>query len=227
MRRLLVLRHGQTAWNLEGRWQGWIDVDLDEVGVAQARRRARQLVRDGLEVVGVASSPLVRALETARIVATELGYDSVRTYPGLRERGGGDWQGLTRDAIEARWPEEFAALRRHEIDAPPNGESTHAMLARLADALAAIDRDMPPGPVLVVTHGGIARSLAVTAGARRAGVLPNVGGMWFDYDGGHVRAGAPLEPLLDDPARDEGTVPVAPEVAASDGAHDEPGPRAN
>ena len=58
MRRLLLLRHGQTAWNLEGRWQGWLDVALDDVGRAQARARAAQLAATGTRFAGVASSPL-------------------------------------------------------------------------------------------------------------------------------------------------------------------------
>src|SRR2546423_530921 len=139
MRRLLVLRHGQTAWNAEGRWQGWLDVELDDVGLEQARRRATQLAASHPGFVGVASSPLARALATARIVAAALGIDDVHTHPGLRERNGGDWQGLTRDDIDARWPDALLALRRGEIDAPPGGESDAELLDRLDDALAHID----------------------------------------------------------------------------------------
>ena len=216
MRDLLVLRHGQTPWNLAGRWQGWLDIELDDIGVEQARRRGRQLAADGVRVTGVVSSPLARALATARIVAAALGHDDIRTYPGLRERNGGAWQGLTRDEIDAQWPGALDALRRDQVEAPPGGETVHEMMARLDEALARIDDDMPDGAVLVVTHGGIARALAARAGAADRGVLKNVGGMWIEYDRGRTRAGVALPALADDPARPEGTLPVAPEVTVTD-----------
>jgi probable phosphoglycerate mutase len=218
-RPLLILRHGQTAWNLEGRWQGWIDVELDGEGIEQAERRARWLAAQPTTFAGVVSSPLVRAAATARIVADALGLDDVRTYPGLGERNGGDWQGLTAAEIDASWPDELAALRRGDIDAPPGGESTHELLARIDAALTAVDSEMPDGPIIVVTHGGTARAIVNRAGATEAiGIFANVGGMWIDYDRGAMVAGAPLPPLDDDPALAPGhePVPVAPEIVASD-----------
>jgi probable phosphoglycerate mutase len=215
----MVLRHGQTAWNLEGRWQGWLDIPLDDVGRAQARARAAQLAAAGTTFAGVAASPLGRALETATIVAERLDLGAVRTYPGLRERNGGDWQGRTTADIDERWPDELLALRRGEIDTPPGGESTAEMMDRLDGALADIDTTMPAGPILVVTHGGIARALVNrTRAAESRAIFANVGGMWMDYDRGRLRAGEPLPVLEHDPATPEGPLPTAPEIVAAEHA---------
>jgi probable phosphoglycerate mutase len=219
MRRLLVLRHGQTAWNLEGRWQGWLDIPLDDVGRAQARARAVQLAAAATGFAAVASSPLARALETATIVAGRLGIEGVRTYPGLRERNGGDWQGRTTADINARWPGELAAMRRGEMDAPPGGETTVEMMDRLDGALAAIDSTTRDGPIVVVTHGGIARALVSRTGtAESPALFANVGGMWIDYDNGEIRAGDPLPRLDHGPAAPEGPLPTAPEIVAAEHA---------
>jgi probable phosphoglycerate mutase len=218
MRSILIVRHGQTAWNLEGRWQGWLDIELDAEGVEQARRRARWLAAQPVAFYGVAASPLVRASATARMIADALGIAEVRTHPGLRERNGGDWQGMNSAEIEAGWPHALEALRRGDIDAPPGGESTQEVLDRLDGALADIDASMPDGPIVVVTHGGIARvMLNRTGSAEPYGVFVNVGGIWIDYNRGTVHAGTPLPPLDDDPALAPGhaPVPVAPEVVAT------------
>ena len=143
----------------------------------------------------------------------------MRTYPGLRERNGGDWQGLTTADIDARWPDELAALRRGEIDAPPGGETTIEMMDRLDDALAGIDATTLEGPVVVVTHGGIARALVNRTGATPSHALfANVGGMWIDYDRGEIRVADPLPPLEHDPATTEGPLPTAPEIVAAEHA---------
>jgi probable phosphoglycerate mutase len=218
LRQLLLLRHGQTSWNLEGRWQGWLDVELDAEGTAQAHARARQLAASPVTFVGVASSPLARASATARIVADALGITAVIPDDGLRERNGGVWQGLRRADIDARWPLEFAALRRGELDAPPGGgETTAEIFTRFDAALARIDAELPSGPVVVVTHGGIVHSVATRAHVASSGVLANVGGMWFEYDGGRLHPGAELPPIDAGPAATgAASTPPPPEAVASE-----------
>ncbi len=187
MRPLLLLRHGETAWNAEARWQGWLDVELSAVGIDQAQRRARQLAAAGHGFVGVASSPLARARATAEIIASALDLGPVVTDAGLRERNGGEWQGRTRDEIEREWPNEFEALRHGRIDAPVGGEDTATLLARFDAALARLHAAMAPGLLLVVTHGGLARAATARAGHATATVLRNVGGIWVDYDPASAR----------------------------------------
>ena len=96
MTTLLLVRHGETDWNRDGRWQGQSDTPLNELGRRQARELAEQL--DGVDVVY--SSDLARARETAEILAERAGVE-VRLDPRLRERGFGAWEGLTLAEIES------------------------------------------------------------------------------------------------------------------------------
>src|SRR5512141_1224314 len=97
-RRVVLWRHGRTAWNAETRFQGTTDVALDEVGVAQAERAARDLAT--LAPYRIVSSDLERARVTAETLAAMVGL-TVETDPALRETYAGTWQGLTRDEIVA------------------------------------------------------------------------------------------------------------------------------
>ena len=143
MAQLLVLRHGQTAYNRERRMQGQLDVPLDSEGRRQAEGAARSLQQQGIS--RVVSSDLSRAWATAATVAASLGL-AVRVDARLREQHYGAWQGLTL--------EEIAATGQ---DAPPGGEP----LAHVADRAVAAVRDhlTPEGTLLVVTHGDTARAL--------------------------------------------------------------------
>src|SRR5437762_5332003 len=98
MTTLLLVRHGETDWNRDGRWQGGSDTSLNDVGREQARALADQL--DG-DIAAVYSSDLARARETAEIVAAKLDL-AVQIDPRLRERGFGSWEGLTMTEIEER-----------------------------------------------------------------------------------------------------------------------------
>lgn len=153
---MVVWRHGQTAWNLEGRFQGQTDVDLDEVGVAQAERSASLLA--GLAPAAIVSSDLRRAMDTASALARIVRLE-VAVEPRLRETHGGEWQGLTNAEIRARYPGGFEAWV-HGADLPGEGAETREAVGRRAvaaihDALTGIC----DGETLVaVTHGGAARS---------------------------------------------------------------------
>ncbi|HWH04956.1 MAG TPA: histidine phosphatase family protein, partial [Gaiellaceae bacterium] len=105
MTTIVLARHGETDWNREQRFQGHADRPLNELGREQARELAERLRNDRIDAVY--SSPLVRALETAETVAAALGLP-VETREALREVDVGSWEGLSRDEIEERHPEDFA-----------------------------------------------------------------------------------------------------------------------
>jgi broad specificity phosphatase PhoE len=195
LRSLLVIRHGESDWNREGRWQGWEDIALNPVGEAQARARGAELHAAGHKFVAVFTSDLVRAARTAELIAGAIGAPPPSLEPGLRERFGGHWQGLTRDEMIAKWPEERAAWRRGELSAPPGGEDDSVVGDRVFETLATIDTVSPPGPVLVVTHHGVVRLLSNRAGVPLTELIPNLGGRWFDLAGATLTAGAALAPL--------------------------------
>src|SRR2546423_4412840 len=118
MQQALILRHGESEWNTQRRWQGWLDVPLTAEGESQAAIRARHLARDGFRPRVVYSSDLVRAARTAEIIAAHLEVPVV-TDRGFRERHGGEWQGHTVDEIDAGWPGLRARWRRGGAPAPP------------------------------------------------------------------------------------------------------------
>ncbi len=153
-----LLRHGQSTWNADGRWQGHGDPPLTELGSAQAREAAARLAAARIE--RVVTSDLRRAHETAAIVAALLGL-TPEPDARWRERDIGEWTGFTREQIAARWPEEYARFRSHDAHARPGGGESDAMLRERAQAALAALRVRCAGVrVLVVTHRGIARMLA-------------------------------------------------------------------
>src|SRR5262249_6584030 len=161
--RLVLWRHGQTQWNVEGRFQGQSDIPLDPAGEQQARRAARLLA--GLRPDAIVSSDLSRAMATAAPLALLTGL-TVTTDKDLRERYGGLWEGLTDAEIRARFPEEHAAWL------PPEGESSAFVAERAGAALERIAAGMVPGMlVVVVSHGA-----AIRLGAARLLGFP--GGLW-------------------------------------------------
>jgi len=199
VRRFLILRHGESEWNREGRWQGWVDIALTPRGEAQARARGVELHADGHRFAAVHSSDLQRAARTAELIAEILGAPAARSDIALRERFGGEWQGLDRDGIRAGWPEELAAWRRGELAGPPGGETDAEVLERVRAGLAAIDAAAPDGPILIVTHGGVVGALNRSAGVPPRDPISNLGGRWFEWDGANLRAGDALPPLAEEP----------------------------
>ena len=152
---LLVVRHGQSEWNAIGRWQGHADPALSELGRRQAAVAAASIGA----IDGIISSDLLRAAETAAIIAQQLGVGPVMTDERLRERDVGEWTGLTRIEINRRWPGWIDDLRR-----PDGFEDVDSVLLRVLGAFAAIREASPGGSLLVITHGGVIRSLAASHG---------------------------------------------------------------
>jgi probable phosphoglycerate mutase len=198
--RILIVRHGESEWNREHRWQGWEDIALTATGAAQARARGLDLHAAGHRFDSIYTSDLVRAARTADLIAETLGHAPAIREPGLRERFGGDWQGSTSREIDERWPGQRAAWRRGELSAPPGGEIDSAVLERVHAALKRIDAAERHGPVLVVTHHGVLRLLSTEAGVAVNELIPNLGGRWFEFDDGVLRAGTALSPVTAAPA---------------------------
>jgi broad specificity phosphatase PhoE len=160
---LILVRHGETDWNRDGRWQGHADPSLNDRGREQARALAGELA--GEDVAAVYASDLARARETAEIVAARLGRP-VAVDVRLREVDVGGWSGLTMAEIEARFPEEVARWRTEEPGHAFDGGETYSVMGeRIIAALAEIVERHPGEQVVVVLHGGPIRAvLAHTAG---------------------------------------------------------------
>jgi 2,3-bisphosphoglycerate-dependent phosphoglycerate mutase len=155
----LLARHGETDWNSERRWQGHADQPLNAVGRAQARELAETLADRAIYVVY--ASDLVRAHETAVIVADRLGLP-VEVDAGLREVDVGDWAGRLLTEIERDDPEAFRRWQQGQ-KAWNDGESYEEMGERVVAALLRIAARHPAETVLVVTHGGSIRACRASA----------------------------------------------------------------
>ncbi|HET7327133.1 MAG TPA: histidine phosphatase family protein [Nocardioidaceae bacterium] len=156
-RRLVLWRHGQTAWNLQRRAQGQTDVDLDAVGLRQARDAAARLA--SLSPSMIVSSDLARARRTAQELATVSGVE-VHTDVRLREVHLGEREGRTIDEVEQLWPEIWHAWTHGEVPPPaPGGESEEEVAERAAAAMRDVVEALEPGETgVVVAHGGSLRS---------------------------------------------------------------------
>jgi 2,3-bisphosphoglycerate-dependent phosphoglycerate mutase len=165
---LLVLRHAQSIWNAEGRWQGWADPPLSSVGEQQSREAAALLAGEEPFRL-VVSSDLMRARRTAELIAEALEVSApVAIEPGLRELDVGQWTGCTFDQIEDRWPGAVARFGRGEIGLPPGGEARADFDARVVAAsrrIAAAAESCGGVRLLVVAHGGVVRAMARAVGA--------------------------------------------------------------
>jgi len=199
-RRLLLVRHGESTWNAVSRWQGQADPPLSPFGERQAEDAGARLAEIAT-ITAVWASNLVRARRTGDLIAKHLGIAQVREEPRLRERDVGAWSGLTRGEIEERWPGYLAARR-----SPPDFEGDDELLARTRAGLAAAVDGSGPGDMLVVTHGGVIRTIERSLGAIPER-LPNLGGRW-------LVAGTPTDLSLGERVvllePDEVTVPRGP-----------------
>jgi broad specificity phosphatase PhoE len=155
---LLLVRHGETDWNRDGRWQGHSDTHLNELGRQQAERLAEEI--DGVDVVY--SSDLARARETAEILARRLGVD-VRLDERLRERGFGAWEGKTRAEIEAEFADAHARWVAGEGPGADDAEPFEEFGTRVRGFLDDVLIRHPEETVLIVSHGGSIRVIHALA----------------------------------------------------------------
>jgi probable phosphoglycerate mutase len=165
----LLLRHGQSTWNADGRWQGLADPPLSSLGREQAFAAVKRL---GI-VVDIVSSDLQRASQTAEILSDGIGVGPVLLDVRLRERDAGEWTGLTRHDIDERWPGALTNGAR-----PKGYEPDDDVIERVLAALIAVHERAGSGQVLVVAHGGVVRAVERHLGAED-GLLPNLSGRWL------------------------------------------------
>ncbi len=159
--RIIAIRHGETAWNVDTRLQGHIDIGLNERGQWQAQRAADALADE--DIAAIYSSDLSRASATAQAIAdrcTRLGARQLRLNTGLRERSFGVFEGLTYAQVAADWPEESKRWRQRDPHyAPHRGESLTQMRDRIAHAVNTIAAQHIGEQILLAAHGGVMDTL--------------------------------------------------------------------
>jgi broad specificity phosphatase PhoE len=185
--RILLVRHGQSTWNALGKWQGRADPPLSPLGQQQAASAAARI---GI-VDAVIASPLVRARQTAEIIAEGIGVGPVDTDDRLIETDAGDWTGLTFHEIRTGWP---GWLDQHKW--PDNFEKEIDIVARMAEALIDIAARHPGASVVAVTHSGAMRNLDRSLGDHDPSI-PNLAARWYDVKEFSIAGGERL--FLADP----------------------------
>lgn len=179
---IIVVRHGESEWNVLGKWQGRADTKLTDSDRRQALEAARYLATSRISVDRIVASSLNRARETAAIIAERLGLAMPEVDDRLVETDVGPWQGLREHEIEAAWPNYLAERRT-----PPNFEAPHDVFARATAALR--EHAVRGDRTLVVSHSGVIRTLRRVMGThdRR---LHNLEGCYFSLsDSGELTAG--------------------------------------
>lgn len=159
--RILLLRHAETEWNRERRFQGWRDVPLSATGREQAESAARLLAATRIDAVW--SSPLARARDTAVIIAAPHRL-AVQESEAFREMGFGDWEGLTRDEVRERFPDAHRAWAETPHEAAwPGAETLAAVRARALAGLEALRAAHSGQTICLVSHGITGRILILEA----------------------------------------------------------------
>ena len=161
MTKVILVRHGQTVWNHEFKYQGHSDIALTEAGLQQAELAAKRLTNEN--ITAVYASDLCRALRTAEAIAGKFNL-SVTSLPGLREIKFGEWEGMTYEGIYARWPgimdQMFTCADEMKI---PGGETFRELQTRAVGAVKDLIQKHPDETIAVVTHGGTIRTILCAA----------------------------------------------------------------
>ncbi len=180
MDRLLVLvRHGQSDWNLKNLFTGWKDPDLTEQGVAEARAAGRRLKAAGIDFDVAYTSALTRAQHTCRLLLEEIGrpgLDTIRDQ-ALNERDYGDLSGLNKDEARVKWGDEQVHLWRRSYDVPPpGGESLKDTVARVLPyfCVEILPRVLRGERVLVAAHGNSLRALVMVLDRLTPETIPSM-----------------------------------------------------
>ena len=161
MVKVVFIRHGQTAWNVSGRYQGQSDVALSKEGIAQAEKLAKHFPVAAVDAVY--SSDLMRARVTAEKVAEKFGL-LVQTEPAFRELNFGDWEGLTYEQITASWADAMTNFLRHpDILQIPHGESFPEVRQRAMKRLRELLAEHEGHVIAVVAHGAVLRTMLTEA----------------------------------------------------------------
>lgn len=172
------LRHGESEGNVEGRMQGHLDRHLTERGRRQAEVTGDWFSEMGIEIGAVLSSPLLRALETARIVSERAGYPEPQEIESARELDTGLFTNLSMSEIKEKYPVEFAKFVIGSWEVVPDAESATSLTSRALEtwqSMAAIANGSRGGAVLTVTHGGMMQWIVKTS----FGVSPDSPAPWM------------------------------------------------
>jgi 2,3-bisphosphoglycerate-dependent phosphoglycerate mutase/probable phosphoglycerate mutase len=175
--RLVLLRHGQTDFNVAGRMQGHLDSVLTETGLAQVVRAAPEVARFAPD--RLVSSDLRRAVDTADVIGVACAVP-VKVDARLRETHLGEWQGLTVPDIEAGWPGAIATWRSDPAWAPPGGESRIDVVRRAQPVVAELDAEFADGAratAVLVAHGGLIAGLVSELLELPTAAWPAIGGI--------------------------------------------------
>lgn len=157
MTRIYLVRHGETLWNKDLRYQGHRDIPLSEVGLAQAEKISARLAAEKLDVIY--ASDLSRAMETARIIARPHNLP-IKTEPRLKETNFGLWEGLTYKELNEQFPEDMNGWRTNPRDTKiPGGESLAEVMLRCKEGMDALIKENLNRTILLVAHGGIIRMI--------------------------------------------------------------------
>ncbi|HSG42678.1 MAG TPA: histidine phosphatase family protein [Anaerolineales bacterium] len=185
MTKLCFVRHGQTDWNLEGRYQGQSDVPLNENGLKQAQSLIDTL--NGHTFDAIYSSDLMRAKQTAQPIADKLGI-SMQIEPRLREINQGEWEGVLVDDIRARYAEIWSQRTVDPANVrPPGGETVREVATRVYAALDDISRLFPMEQLLITSHGlsiatAICRDKDIPIGQAYTVIPDNVEPVWMEWE---------------------------------------------
>ena len=180
MERLLVLvRHGQSDWNLKNLFTGWKDPDLTEKGQAEAKAAGHRLKILGLNFDIAFTSALTRAQHTCKLILNELGQSNLKTIreQALNERDYGDLSGLNKDDARAKWGEEQVHVWRRSYDVPPpNGESLKDTVARVLPYYCQeiLPRVLNGERVIVAAHGNSLRALVMVLDRLTPDTIPSM-----------------------------------------------------
>jgi probable phosphoglycerate mutase len=185
---MLVVRHGQSTWNEQHRWQGQADPPLSEFGREQAGAAAKAIG----DVDVIVSSPMIRAAETASIIGAIIGVGPVQMVEGLEERSAGVWSGLTRAEIDETWPGWVDSEQR-----PEGWEYDDVLVPRVMSALESVAEEFAGGSVLVVCHGGVIIAMEKELGVNEARI-PNLHGRVVRRVDGRLVGGERLELIPSD-----------------------------
>jgi len=194
MTEILMVRHGQSEWNAQGRWQGQADPPLTPLGLSQAEAGGLYLTKLAAETPfdGIGSSTLDRAATTGDTIARHLGFDTPFRTANLAERNAGEWSGLTRPEIEEAYP-GFLKARKY----PPGYEYDDELLPRVRRGLREVVENVPGDRLIVTAHGGIIYCIEASLGLPFRH-MANLGGLWFDFaEDGTFTLGDRLELLVD------------------------------
>ncbi len=158
---IVLVRHGQTEWNIDDRFRGRVDVPLDETGLRQAKLVAKRIAREW-QPAAIYASPLERTLKTAETIAARFGLE-VQDEPGLIDINAGDWQGLTHEQVKQRWPELyqtwFTSPQSMQI---PGGEGLQQVRERASAAVRRLAGQYSDQTLVLVTHAAVIRTILLS-----------------------------------------------------------------